>query len=150
MCWNHWWRKKCFKKDCSGRWQSGFHVRSGNNTSEGNLIESKEAESSESEHAKIAAENTTSTYFFKLKTSFLTNLCRLNILQMVNVMKSCLRAWSLELTAFSQSFRKVGPGILLHDNAPAHSSGVVSRVFGEMGHPIRPKHLIWRRLTFLS
>jgi transposase len=34
------------------------------------------------------------------------------------------------------SFRKVGPGYLLHDNAPAHSSGFVSEFLTKQGIPM--------------
>jgi hypothetical protein len=49
-----------------------------NKTSDCNLVESKETESSESENAKIAGENNVDCIFLILKVSYMTNLCRKN------------------------------------------------------------------------
>jgi hypothetical protein len=53
---------------------------------------------------------------------------------------------------FRPEFQERGPWCLLHDNAPAHSSGAVSDFFPNEGFPCHPIHLaplIWRRLAFL-
>jgi histone-lysine N-methyltransferase SETMAR len=49
-------------------------------------------------------------------------------------------------------FQESGSCCLLHDNAPAHSSGVVSKFLAKRGISvlsIHPTALIYRRLTFL-
>jgi transposase len=75
----------------------------------------------------MAGENNVGSFFFMLTVLFITNLCRKN-----RVIKRLIA----RVYRVRPEFQGNGSWFLLHDNAPAHSSSVVSEFLAKRGIPM--------------
>jgi hypothetical protein len=111
-----------------------LHVRPRNKTSECNFVESKETESSKSENAKIAGEKML-TAFFGGKGTIHRVFVPENQTVNAKFYKDEIKRLIARVHRRRHEFQESGSWYLLHDNAPAHSSGAVSEFLAKRGIP---------------
>jgi hypothetical protein len=110
-------------------------------TSECNLVESKETESSERESAKIAVEKML-TAFFDAKITIHHEFVPEKQILNGKFCKEVIKRLIAPVHRVRPEFQESGSWYLVHDNAPAHSSGVVSELLAKRGIPVlsHPPH----------
>jgi hypothetical protein len=95
---------------------------------------------SESENAKIAGENNVDCIFFILKVSFIKNLCWKTTVN-VKFYNEMIKRSIARVHGVRPEFQESGSWYLLHDNAPAHSSGVIWKFLAKRGIPVLSRPL---------
>jgi hypothetical protein len=104
-------------------------------TSECNLVESKEIEISEGENAKFACENNVDKIFNAkgiIHHKFVPEKQTVNDKFYQEVIKTLIA----QVHRVRPEFQEIGSRCLLHDNAPAYSSGTVSEFLAKRGIPV--------------
>jgi histone-lysine N-methyltransferase SETMAR len=99
------------------------------------LVESKETESSESGNAKIAGENNFDCIFYAkdiIYREFVPEKQTVN----GKFYKEATKGLITRVDRVKPEFQFSGSWHLLHDNAPAHSSGVFSEFLAKRGIPV--------------
>jgi hypothetical protein len=92
------------------------------------LVEPKETESSESENEKIAGENNVDCIFYVLEKQIVKD----------KFYKEVIKRLIARVHRIRPEFRESESWYLLHDDAAAHSSGVVSDLLAKRGIPCYP------------
>jgi hypothetical protein len=95
----------------------------------------KETKSSESENSKIVGENNVDCIF---DAKYISNYGYLPEKQTVNAKfyKEVIKSLITQVHCIRPEFQESGLWYLLHDNAPAHSLGVVSKFCWKQGIPM--------------
>jgi hypothetical protein len=123
---------------CAGRGRGSalvLHVRTRNQTSECNFVESKETESPENENAKIVCENIVDCIFY---AKIIIHQTVVSEKQTVNgkFYKDVIKRLIARVHRVRPEFQESGSLYILHDNAPAHSSDVDSEFLAKRGIPV--------------